>query len=75
MNIRGLGGSTKRKYLSDWIRSEEVGMVCLRGQSALSLVRRVPTICGVLTKLIGLKSGPLILQEELSLCGEEIVSI
>ena len=27
MNIKGLGGSTKRKYLSDLIRSEEVGLL------------------------------------------------
>jgi len=46
-----------------------------RRQSALSLVSKVATICGILTKLIGLKSGPLILQELLSLCEEEIVSI
>jgi len=30
MNIRGLGGRTKRKYLRDLIRNEEVGMVCLQ---------------------------------------------
>ena len=30
MNIRGIGGSTKRTYLRDLIRKEEVGMVCLQ---------------------------------------------
>ena len=29
MNLRGLRGRIKRKYLSDLIRSEQVGMVCL----------------------------------------------
>jgi len=30
MNRRGIGGSTKRTYLRDLIRKEEVGMVCLQ---------------------------------------------
>ena len=30
MNIRGLGGNTKRKYLSDLIQSDEVGIICLQ---------------------------------------------
>ena len=58
-----------------WSKARRLEWFAYKRQSDMSLVRRVATICGVLTKSIGSKSGSLILQEELSLCGEEIVSI
>ena len=30
MNIRGLEGRIKRKYISDLIRKEQVGFICLQ---------------------------------------------
>jgi len=30
LNIRGLGGGVKKRYLSDLIGKKQVGMVCLR---------------------------------------------
>lgn len=29
MSIRGLGGNLKRKYLTELIRKEEVGLMCI----------------------------------------------
>jgi len=75
MNIRGAIGSTKRRYLIDLIRKEEFGMVCLQKTNAQWLVRRVAIICGVQMKLIGWRTVQLIMQEELLLCGEEVVLI
>jgi len=30
MNIRGLGGRIKRKYISDLIKKQQVGFICLQ---------------------------------------------
>jgi len=50
-------------------------MICLQETKCYEFGKEIATIFRVLTKSIGSKSGSLILQEELSPCGEEIVSI
>jgi len=50
LNIKGVRGNIKRKYVRELIRKEEVRMVCL--QETKCSVRTIAFICEVQMKLI-----------------------
>jgi len=68
MNIRGVEGSFKTKYVRDLISKEQVDMIYYRRQKVPSIAGRVVVLSGVLLILSGLKIVLAIIHKGLFLC-------